>query len=266
MVPMVDDPLVLPAARLMVGRAGIPGGKVCLVVESGSSAHGLSSGASDVDLTVVWTEDLRDLVTGAKDSAKGSRVIRTQPDGVRSGPGDIDIQVHTMRKFMSLAAAGNPSVLSVLFTSPEFRLHGNGFPMGQLVDLVVSRRAGAAYLGYLDSQLKRWRDGTISQRASRPELIAEHLYDTKFAAHAIRLAIQGQEYLLTGRVTLPIPEPTAQKLRDVRAGLVPEAEALVWCEQEREHLIAARDASQLPKHPDMAALDDFLVQWHKNRL
>jgi len=249
----------LGAARELLERSSIGWGKVCLVAESGSTIHGVSSDNSDIDLTVVWTEDLRDLVLDHPRA--GSRVIRTQPDGVRSGPGDIDMQVYSMRKFVGLAAAGNPSVLSVLFTPPEYELF-DIFPSEELIGLVVSQRAGAAYLGYFDGQLKRWREGTVSQRVNRPELVEKYLYDVKFAAHAIRLGIQGTEYLLTGRVTLPVPEPDRSRLVAIRSGQVQEEDALAWATEVREQLVAARAASTLPKHPDQTALDDFLVRWH----
>ena len=252
----------LDAARELLERSSIGWGKVCLVVESGSTAHGVSSDSSDIDLTVVWTENLRDLVVDHPRA--GSRVIRTQPDGVRSGPGDIDMQVYSMRRFVGLAAGGNPSVLSVLFTPPEHQIHNKGFPSEELVGLIVSQRAGAAYLGYFDGQLKRWREGTVSQRVNRPELVAEHGFDRKYAAHAIRLGLQGTEYLLTGRVTLPIPEPDRSQLAVVRNGPATEVEAFDWAVEVREQLVAARDISPLPKHPDQAALDDFLVEWHRN--
>lgn len=44
-------------------------------------------------------------------------------------------------------------------------------------------------------------------QTNRPELVAEHGYDTKFAMHALRLGAQGVELLTTGRITLPVPVP-----------------------------------------------------------
>ena len=36
-------------------------------------------------------------------------------------------------------------------------------------------------------------------RVNRPELIAAHGYDTKYAGHVLRLGYQGIEFLETGR-------------------------------------------------------------------
>ena len=41
-------------------------------------------------------------------------VYRTQPEGARSGPGDIDRTVFSLRKWCRLALAGNPTVMLLL--------------------------------------------------------------------------------------------------------------------------------------------------------
>ena len=43
-------------------------------------------------------------------------VERTQPEGVRSGPGDLDLVVYGLRKYCRLALQGNPTVLLLLYT------------------------------------------------------------------------------------------------------------------------------------------------------
>ncbi len=49
--------------------------------------------------------------------------------------------------------------------------------------------------------------GRTGARTNRPELVAAHGYDRKYAMHALRLRVQGVELLTTGRVSLPVPEP-----------------------------------------------------------
>ncbi len=46
-------------------------------------------------------------------------IFRTQPEGGRSGPGDLDLTVYSLRKWVRLAAQGNPTVLLPLFVPPE---------------------------------------------------------------------------------------------------------------------------------------------------
>jgi predicted nucleotidyltransferase len=46
-------------------------------------------------------------------------IYRHQPDGVRSGPGDLDLTVYSLRKWMRLAVSGNPTVLLPLFAPDQ---------------------------------------------------------------------------------------------------------------------------------------------------
>lgn len=121
-----------------------------------------------------------------------------------------------------LALAGNPTVLLVLFVPDGDVVHRD--PVG--AELVanahrfVSRRAAERFLGYLRAQ-RAGMTGESSVRTNRPELVALHGYDTKYAMHALRLGIQGVELLSTGRITLPVPQPHRDYLRAVRRGEVP---------------------------------------------
>ena len=54
----------------------------------------------------------------------------------------------------------------------------------------MSRLAGGRFLGYLQAQ-KAGMTGAAGAHPNRPELVAEHGYDTKFAMHALRLGVQG---------------------------------------------------------------------------
>ena len=44
---------------------------------------------------------------------------RTQPDGVPSGPGDLDLIVYSLRRYCQLALKGSPTVLLPLFAPEE---------------------------------------------------------------------------------------------------------------------------------------------------
>ena len=89
----------------------------------------------------------------------------------------------------------------------------------------VSRLAAIRFLGYLQAQ-KAAMTGHAGAHTNRPELVALHGHDTKYAMHALRLGLQGIEFLTTGRITLPVPEPHRAFLRSIRPGDVPLAEVL----------------------------------------
>jgi predicted nucleotidyltransferase len=229
-------------------------------VEAGSTAHAISIGTDDLDFTVVRVEPFQELVVGYP--RRQSMMLRTKPEGVRSEPGDIDLQVYTLRKFVNLAAAGNPSVLMILFAPTSYRLIDDEFPAGEIAELTKSRRAAVAYRGYMEKQIERWTGSRGQKNVKRPELEKAHGYDTKYAAHTIRLGVQGIEYLSTGALTLPMPEAVATRIREVRGGNLPESEALDWARQLEAELEEAALSSELPERPDQGAIDSFLADFY----
>lgn len=125
----------------------------------------------------------------------------------------------------------------------------------------VSRLTAQRFLGYLQAQ----REGMVGERSARtnrPELVAVHGYDTKYAMHARRLGVQGIELLTTGRVTLPIPEPHRAYLRSVRRGdrLLPEV--LEAVDTAAAELVRLGADSGVPPEPDRAWVDDWLHRSH----
>jgi hypothetical protein len=100
--------------------------------------------------------------------------------------------------------------------------------------------------------------GAPGGHTNRPELVAVHGYDTKYAMHALRLGIQGVELLRTGRVTLPVPEPSRTYLRSVRHGEVPLTEVLAAIDRAQADLERLRSSQGVPAQPDRAWVDDWL--------
>ena len=151
-----------------------------LRVIAGSTACGVvaDESNSDLDLTGVYIENPEQAV-GLERSYE-HWVSRTQPEGKRSGKGDVDLTSYALRKFMRLAVAGNPSILITLYVSPEHVLHVH--PLGSALRLmrgsIVSQHAPRRFLGYLDSQVGRMMgQGKQSRMPKRPELVEAHGYD-----------------------------------------------------------------------------------------
>lgn len=223
----------------------------------GSTVHGLSNpGTDDRDEMGVCVEP-PEYVTGLQPFEHW--VFRTQPEGVPSGPGDLDMTIYGLRKYCRLALKGSPTVLLLLFVDGEHVVER--LPLGEelqaLAPAFVSARTGRAFLGYVDAQ----RRGLVGERhATRTrELSSEHGYDTKYAMHALRIAHQGLELLSTGRITLPIAEPERSRLMEVRRGEVPLREVLDRLHHQSARLENTLLAPDLPEEPDRAAADRFLV-------
>lgn len=238
----------------LLGNRSVHWNDVVLCAEVGSTAHGINIGEQDdTDYTVVRMEPWREFVNFA--TKRQSMMIRTQPEGVRSRFGDIDLNVYTLRKFGHLATSGNPSILGALFSPSTLK---RAPWIDRLSGIAASKAAGTAFLGYMRQQMERWQGTRGQKNVSRPELVEAYGFDTKYAAHIIRLGYQGIEYLGTGRLTLPIPEPLAGEIRALRTGEVPEQAALDWAAEAEDQLKRSVDRSPLPESPGWAALEAWL--------
>ncbi|MBM6403170.1 nucleotidyltransferase domain-containing protein [Phycicoccus sp. CSK15P-2] len=250
-----------------------------LRVQVGSGVHGTSiSGQDDRDEMGICLEPAR-FVTGLARVPRGTghgdaevgfeqyqrHTVWDRPGGLanRSGAGDLDVVVYSARKWCRLALGGNPTVLLALFVPDEevvFRNHAGA----ELVDnshRFVSRLAAARFLGYLRSQ-RAAMTGQVGAHTNRPELVAEHGYDTKFAMHALRLGIQGVELLTTGRITLPVPEPGREYLRRVRHGEVELDEVVAKVDEAESRLTLLQGSADVPPHPDREWVDRWLHRSH----
>ena len=241
----------------LLARRDIDTSEVLLIAEVGSNATGTAvAGTDDDDYTVVRIEPFGELVNGP--NSRQSMMIRTQPDGARSYAGDIDLNVYTLRKFTRLAQGGNPSILGTLF-SPNRVFDRDQTLWADLARLTASKRAGAAFLGYMRQQLERWRGERGQKNVSRPELVEQYGFDTKYAGHVLRLGFQGVEYLLTGWITLPMPEWERGKVVACRTGMMTEGVALLTADLLEVAVKTALDDSPLPEQPDQGAIEEFLM-------
>jgi uncharacterized protein len=247
-----------------------------LRVQVGSGVHGTAVvGQDDRDELGICLEPAA-FVTGLArvPAGRGGRTVPFEqyerhtawdrPGGLatRSGAGDLDVVVYAARKWARLALAGNPTVLLVLFV-PDDEVVVRTAAGAELVanaHRLVSRHAADRFLGYLRRQRVGMTGGPA--RTNRPELVAEHGYDTKYAMHAVRLGLQGVELLRTGRITLPVPEPDRARLRSIRRGEVPLAEALDEVDRAEAELTALRASPGVPDEPDRAWVDAWLHRVH----
>lgn len=190
----------------------------------------------------------------------------------RSEPGDVDLVIYSLRKYASLAAKGNPSILLLLFAEPNHTTTW-GKRLQDNAHLFASREAGARFLGYLQAQRQRLLGERGQMRVTRTELVDRHGFDVKFASHAIRLGYQGGEFLTSGRITLPMDDGRDYCLA-VRRGEIPLSEVVEHIAILEEFvarlafgpsgLNGKRDLrdglSPLPERPDRTAIDKLLVE------
>jgi predicted nucleotidyltransferase len=229
----------------------------------GSTIHGLElSGTDDRDEMGVCIEP-PEYVIGLDQFE--TWVHRTKPEGVRSEAGDLDLVVHSLRKYARLALKGNPTVLLLLFVKPEDLLLRTplGDELQALAPAFLSRRAGRAFLGYVSAQKQRLLGERGQKNVKRPELEDAHGFDTKYAMHMLRLGYQGRELLETGRITLPMREEERRRVFAVRSGQVPFNDVLTEIDELERALEDLCETSPLPADADSERVNSFLVRAYR---
>lgn len=225
----------------------------------GSGIHGVTVGGYDDRDEMGMCIERPEYVIGLKGFEQW--IYRTQAEGVRSGYGDLDLTVYSLRKWAKLALAGNPTVLMPLFVpDSEIVLDTEvGRGLRKNAARFISRQTAARFLGYMQAQREQMLGLRGKKHTNRPELIAIHGFDTKFAYHMVRLGIQGVELLTTGRVTLPIAEPDRTWLRELRAGEHTMADSIERASDLEEQLRALQEFSGLPGTADYEWANRWLI-------
>jgi hypothetical protein len=239
-----------------------------LLVEVGSTAHGTGiPGGEDYDQLGVVVEPPQ-VVLGLDDRGYRTVMQRTQPEGSRSGPGDVDRTLHSLRRFVRLAGSGNPSILMALWAPVDFAT-AEGHQLQALGPAFVGRHIVPRYRGFMQSQAERLlgtrgRGGHSARGGGeRTELVAVHGFDTKYAMHCARLGFQCVELLETQQLQLPIQGEPADWLRAVRHGDVGFDEWWSRVVDLDAMLAGLADDTRFRAGPDAAAIERWAIEVHR---
>jgi hypothetical protein len=105
-------------------------------------------------------------------------------------------------------------------------------------------------------QHQRWLQ---ERNPARAALEAEHGYDTKHAAHLVRLLRMALEIVRTGEVHVWRGDRDADELLAIRAGAWAYDDLEAWADARRTELVAEAGACPLPRRPDLDALEALTV-------
>lgn len=241
----------------------------------GSTLHGLNLGDSaDRDEKGVCIETLESCI-GFNEFEQYEFRSATARSGVadaKSEAGDLDLTIYSLRKFLRLALKGNPTILELLFVPFDKCLisHAVGRQLQDLAPHIVSRSAGKAFLGYMESQRQKILGERGQKKVNRPELEEKYGFDTKYAMHVLRLGLQGVELLQTGRISIPMSEVDRSYLKGVRTGAEPLQSVLTKAGNLERELKDLLSTSPLPETPDVALVEDWMISrywefWRANR-
>lgn len=226
----------------------------------GSTLHGTSvqDGLEDEDIMSIMLEPPSRVIGFIP---KDTIVERTKPDGVRSEAGDVDHSIYGLRKFLSLAMKGNPTILLPLF-APESMIRSitrAGKELRALSGLIISKKCYDPFRGYMRKQHERLMGTRGQKRVTRPELIERYGFDTKYAGHIIRLGFQGVELLATGKLTLPMCEAERKVVVDIRTGKYTLDGVSQLIAAAENDITIAYERSSLREDPDFTSIEAWMI-------
>lgn len=192
----------------------------------GSHAYGLAHEDSDIDYRGVYVHDTVSLFGLSK--PKDTRETK-----------DPDRVMHEVEKFLRLALNANPNIIELLYLPEYDILEDVGDTLVEYRGVFASQRAVQTYGGYAVSQLQKMKR---LQRADR-----------KHARHCLRLLRQGRQYITEGTITLKVDDPEEYfRMNDMS---LDEVITVLEHELDRFNLVIP----QVPPHPDVEFVDEFLV-------
>lgn len=172
-----------------------------------------------------------------------------------------DIVVYEAKKFIRLLAQGNPNVLSMLWLEPNYYLHMTN--AGRLLignrHLFVGKHVYHSFTGYAHSQLHRMTHNAFQGHMGekRRGLVEKFGYDTKNAAHLIRLLRMGTEFLIEGE--LHVLREDAKQLLEIKRGEWTLDEVMKEADAGFQLAKEAYIRSPLPTAPDLEKINKLCV-------
>lgn len=220
-----------------------------LLAYRGSFAHGTyepntaPNSIDDVDLMGICVPDLEHYFALRQFGSRGTVEIMDDP---------WDIVLYEARKAVTLLTKANPNILSILWLPDDLYIHVG--PAGRLLiearHLFATKAAYKPLVGYAHGQLQKMERGACKgyMGEKRRRLVEQHGYDTKNAAHLIRILRMGIDFLRTGE--LQVQRHDADELLEIKHGAWPLEQvkgtaALLFAIAEEAH-----GASPLPEQPD----------------
>lgn len=262
---MIDPQQI--AARLGEGdptmyekHYAISGFECILLAFRGSIAHGTyepntdPQSIDDIDLMGIAVPSAEYYLGLSQWGSRGTKEIVDDP---------WDIVVYEARKALTLLLKANPNVLSLLWLPEEMYVFKDraGDLLLENRHLFATKAAFNPFVGYARGQMMKMERKVFEgyMGAKRKRLVEQYGYDTKNAAHMIRILRMGIEFLNTGEMRVDRRGKDADELLAIKHGEVP----LEKIKKSAEFLFrlaeAARDRSSLPEKPDRKAIEQLCV-------
>lgn len=174
---------------------------------------------------------------------------------------ELDVVAYSLDKYIRLVLKSNPNVFGTLYLRDQDYVFRSR-PFRYLQEnrkRLESLCAYPAFAGYAFSQLKRLQNGAYKgyMGAERKALVERFGYDTKNAAHLIRLYRMGIEFVQTGE--LRVYRPDREELKAIKRGEWPLDRVQAEATRLEQAMFDAKATSPLPAQPETFWVEQFLV-------
>lgn len=219
---------------------------LCLLVQSGSKAYGISVEGSDDDYVGVFVPSMRKFLSlrgyGPETHAEN----------------DPDFTLHEVGKFCRLALKGNPAILETLWNPNVVASSPLGEKLLGLRRSFLHRGSLDVYVDYAESQLKKMVKGKGLHAKGGA-------YNGKYGAHLIRLIHSGLDLADTGEVTVRVAPKLATTLLDIRSGKHAMEDVLRMARPLLDRLKSLTTENALPARADEDRINGFVLEARRSR-
>ncbi|WP_062494265.1 DNA polymerase beta superfamily protein [Gluconobacter potus] len=227
-----------------------PENHLLVSVLAGSRAYGTSVDTSDTDIRGVYAARLRHMLSPFR------------KDTHRSGEGDTFF--YELSRYISLLCKQNPNLVEILWAHPDDVQAMSG-AWRLLVDArhdLLTTEVSSRYRGFAFRSmetLNRRRRELLEGAEPRP-LEKAYGYDTKAAAHVIRLLRTCREILDEGVVH--VRRPDAAELRAIREGAVSLDDIIQTHRDLDTAVLESLSRTQLPREVDHERVEALVEQMY----
>ncbi len=170
-----------------------------------------------------------------------------------------DFAIYGMVKFFDLCMAANPNMVDYLFAPDRCVPYQTAVwdHLSQHRQQFLHKGAWSRFRGYAVSQIRKLEAGRDRKNPVRQASIDTFGYDTKYAYHIVRLALECEQILATGNLIL---DRDAALYREIRAGEWSLSQVRSWFDRKVSELEVLYETSLLPAGPDVESIRRLLLE------
>lgn len=237
---------------------------MCMEVQMGSTAYGVSNDSSDIDVYGFCIPTKEDIFPHLRGEIMGfgrqqQRFNQYDPHHIKDPDtgNEYDFAIYSIIKYFALVMENNPNMIDSLFVPRRCVLFSN--EIGEMVrerrKMFLHKGAWHKFKGYAYSQLHKIGKANLSnpKRAADIERVG---YDTKFAYHTVRLINEVEQIMIEHDLDIT---RNREQLKSIRRGEWSLDYLHEWFEAKEKALETVYAESTLRHGPDEDAIRTLLM-------